>query len=98
MKAKVQAPTLGEFAKDFLGGYVKANNKASEAHTKRLLLRIHLLPAFGTRRLTDISVRDIERYKAAKLAGGYQPKTINNQLAVTVLRCYPTVRNDSNEL
>jgi hypothetical protein len=46
------------------------NNKPSEVETKRSIVRIHLLLALGPMRLDAIGMRDIERFKAAKLQGG----------------------------
>ena len=82
------APRLSKFADEFLENYATTNNKASEVHTKRVLLRQHLLPELGARRLDEIGVRDVEAYKAAKIKAKYHPKSVNNQLCVlrTLLR------------
>jgi integrase len=45
------------------------------------MFRVHLLPAFGRKRLDEIGMPDIERFKAEKLAAGLSPKTVNNMLA-----------------
>lgn len=58
------------------------NNKPSEAHTKARLLHVHLLPAFGAKKLNAIGVRDIEAFKKVKLDAGYAAKSVNNQLGV----------------
>ena len=79
---EADVPTLGQFAKDFMKVYASVNNKASEKHTKGVLLRLHLLPALGNSRLDRIGTRDVEKYKARKLSEGLAPKTINNHLAV----------------
>lgn len=92
VKPKEEVPTLSEFWPDFLSHHVTVNNKPSERHAKLGIFKNHLLPAFGAMRLSEISARDIERYKAAKLddtAGkAFSAKSINNQLAVlrTILR------------
>ena len=77
-----KVPTIEEFAEEFLSNYVKTNNKVGELFTKRGLINNHIIPAFGQRRLHDVKVRDVEAFKAAKLLGGFQPKSINNQLGV----------------
>jgi integrase len=46
------------------------------------VLNIHLLGFFAGKQLDQISVREIERYKAAKLQEGLAKKTINNHLGV----------------
>jgi integrase len=60
------------------------HNKPSELETKRMILRVHLAPAFGNTALDEISMVKLEEYKASKLRDGLSPKTINNHL--TVLR------------
>lgn len=82
MIAPAKVPTFAEWAKEFLEVYAASNNKPSEQQTKKTLLERHLLPAFGDARLDRISVAEIERYKAAKLAQKRAPKTVNNHLAV----------------
>jgi len=49
-----------------------------------MTLRVHLKPAFGKLRLDAIGPKQIEAYKATKVAARKTPKTINNHL--TVLR------------
>jgi integrase len=81
-KRKKVIPTLEAFAEEFLVKYARTNNKASEAHTKGTMLRAHLVPAFGSKRLDAIGPREIEGYKATKVKSGYEAKSINNQLGV----------------
>ena len=78
----VSSPTLATFVQEFLTNYVEANNKPSEAHTKRVIFALHLLPELGTKKVDMISARDIDSYKAKKLASGLAAKTVNNHLAV----------------
>lgn len=78
------APTLSTFSKDFIETYAMTNNKPSEVEAKRVSFRLHLLPALGQSRLDQIGVKEIEQYKAQKLAENLSPKTINNHL--TMLR------------
>lgn len=74
-------PTLAEFKAEFLD-WAGAHNKPSEVEGKAMVLRRHLLPAFGNMRLGEIRRREIDRYKAAKSRHGLCPKTINNTLGV----------------
>jgi integrase len=84
---KQQVPTFEEFADEFLA-YQATVNKPSELASKKVSLRVHLIPAFGKRRLDQIDERMIDAYKVEKLeqlsARGktLNPKTINNQLKV----------------
>jgi integrase len=77
-------PTFAAFAKEFHSIYAKTNNKPSEVMSKEMILRVHLVPAFGRLKLDQINAREIEAYKAAKLDRQLAPKTVNNHL--TVLR------------
>jgi integrase len=77
-----EVPYFGEFADEFMETYVAANNKPSERHSKKGILSIHLRPAFGLKRLDEISVREIEQLKAKLLKKELSPKRINNILAV----------------
>jgi hypothetical protein len=78
------ALTFERFAAEFLETYAVTNNKPSEVQMKRSIVRIHLVPVFGPMRRDAIGMRDIERFKAAKLQARLAPKTVNNCL--TVLR------------
>ncbi len=79
-----KAPTFKAFARNWLETYVKNNNKHSEIVTKEVILRVHLVPFFGSMRLDEIRNLHIEKYKARKLTEGLSAKSINNHL--TVLR------------
>lgn len=75
------APTVEAFAQEFLV-WAANNNKFSEVESKESILRMHLIPAFGPLRLSEVTARGIEAYKATKRQAGLSPKTINNQLTV----------------
>jgi integrase len=75
-------PTLSQFATEFIDIYATTENKMSEVEAKRSVLKRHLIPALGHTPLNKIGAEQIARYKAGKLKLEYQPKTINNQLAV----------------
>jgi len=74
--------TYRKFAADWLQTYVKNNNKYSEVISKEQILRVHLIPHFGDRKLDAINSLDIEKYKAKKIEAKLSPKTINNHLTV----------------
>jgi hypothetical protein len=74
-------PTLKDFAPRFLDGYAKANRlKPSGIAAKEAILRVHLIPALGDRRLDTITTEDVQRLKA--VLGERSPKTVNNVLTV----------------
>ena len=80
-KARKEAPTLGEFADRFVDGYARANRqKPSGIAQKESILRVHLVPALGRRRLDGITNEDVQRLKAR--LGGKAPSTTNNVLTV----------------
>jgi len=78
---KKEVPTLNTFKVEFMATYVQANNKPSERMAKEYMFKLHLLPAFGRRRLDDIATRDVEKFKAEKLKSGLKPKTVNNMIS-----------------
>lgn len=85
--AQVEAPspvveTLATFAPRWIETYAVPNNKPSEVATKRSIVRVHLVPAFGALPLSAITTRAVEEFKAAKLREGASPKRINNILTV----------------
>jgi integrase len=79
-KSGKDVPTLRAFVPEFMETYVRVNNKPSERIAKQYLFEVHLLPAFGRKRLDEISTRDVEKLKAEKLKT-LAPKTVNNMLS-----------------
>src|SRR5688572_26568694 len=76
-----EVPTLRAFAPRFIDGHARANRqKPSGIATKERVLRVHLVPALGHRRLDAIKSEDVQRLKCALQAKS--PKTVNNVLAV----------------
>jgi integrase len=80
-KPRKEVPTLREFAPRFLDGHARANRqKPSGIAAKEMILRVHVLPALGHRRLDTIKSEDVQRLKRNLEAKS--PKTVNNVLAV----------------
>jgi integrase len=76
-----EVPTLTEFAPRFLRGHAQADQqKASGVHAKEVILRVHLQPALGDKRLDAIGTEDVQRLKSQLKSKA--PKTINNVLTV----------------
>ena len=82
VRTSSEIPLFSAFAKEFLDTYAAVENKHSERRSKEMILRYHLVPAFGKMRLDAITARHVDAYKAEKLASGLAPKTVNNQLIV----------------
>ncbi len=76
-----EVPTLEEFAERFLDGSARANRqKPSTIAAKEMILRVHLIPRLGSRRLDAVThehVQQLKRGLSAKAA-----KTVNNVLTV----------------
>jgi hypothetical protein len=80
-QARKEVPTLAQFAPRFLDGYARANRqKASGVAAKEMVLRVHLTPTPGTRRLDMIFNEDLQRLKHRLLKKA--AKTVNNILTV----------------
>jgi integrase len=76
-----EVPTLQGFVSRFLDGYARANRqKPSGIAAKETALRIHLVPAMGSKRLDSITNEDVQQFKAS--LADKTPKTVNNLLTV----------------
>ncbi len=76
-----EVPTLKEFAERFLEGYARANRqKPSGIAGKETILNVHLIPAFGAKRLDGITSENVQVLKG--LLRHKAPKTVNNVLTV----------------
>jgi integrase len=63
-KPRREVPTLEEFVPRFLDGYARANRqKPSTVSSKESILRVHLIPLLGTRKLDAISNEDVQNVK-----------------------------------
>jgi integrase len=79
-QCSTEVPTLAAFADRFMDNAANENGKA-EILKKRQMLRDHLLPAFGDRRLDEITAKAIDAYKASKLRA-LKPATVANHVSV----------------
>ena len=78
---KSVAPTVAEFAPQFIERYARANRqKPSSIFAKEAILRLHLLPRLGKKRLDAITNEDVQRIKAE--LEDRSVKTVNNVLTV----------------
>jgi integrase len=64
--------TIREVAALYLADHVKAHNKPSWAREIELILNARILPAFGTRRIGDLSRADIKRWHSRMAASPYR--------------------------
>ncbi|GMR23453.1 MAG: tyrosine-type recombinase/integrase [Acidobacteriota bacterium] len=76
-----EVPTLEEFKARFLDGYARANrHKPSGVASKETILRVHLVPSLGQKRLDEITSEDVQRLK--QQLHNKARKTVNNVLTV----------------
>ena len=80
-QSRKQVPTIEQFAPRFLEGHALANQqKPSELAAKESILRVHLIPLFGEKRLDEITTEQVQRLK--QRLQDRAPKTVNNALTV----------------
>lgn len=89
-----EVPTLATFASQFVDRYARANGQSlREIENKESILKIHLIPHLGDRRLDEIKNPDIQNLKkiyregyttsdGKTIKGTSNQKTINNRLTV----------------
>ena len=76
-----EVPTLREFASRFIDGHARANRqKPSGVAAKEMILRVHLMPALGHRKLDTIKSEDVQQLK--RRLSTKAAKTVNNILTV----------------
>lgn len=69
-------PTVAQFEDTFLGWYANSDKKASSINRRRELLKDHVLPLFGNRRMNDFGMKQELELKA-RLAGRKSKSTYN---------------------
>jgi integrase len=79
--AKKEVPTLEAFAPRFVDGHARANrHKPSGINSIESILKWHLIPTLGPKRLDAITNEQVQRLKLALIERA--PKTVNNVLTV----------------
>jgi len=79
--ARKEVPTLTEFAPRFVDGQPKANRqKPSSIAAKELIIRVHLTPQLGRKKLDAIKTEDVQQLK--RRLSTKAAKTVNNVLTV----------------
>lgn len=80
-ESREEVPTLAEFVPRFLENHALANRqKPSTVAAKETILRVHLIPNLGSKRLDRISNEDVQRVK--NRLNDKARKTVNNVLTV----------------
>ena len=79
--AKREVPTLEAFAPRFVDGHARANrHKPSGIAATESILKWHLVPALGAKRLDAITNEQVQRLKLT--LANRAPKTVNNVLTL----------------
>jgi integrase len=74
--AALRAPTLEEFAERYLAEHAATKKKPSSVTADRKLLRRFILPAFGKRKMGDISRAEVARLHASLASTPYQANRV----------------------
>ena len=78
---KKEVPTLEQFSPRFLDGYARANRqKPSGVAAKETILKVHLVPLLGPKKLDAITTEQVQELKHG--LSNRAPKTVNNVLTV----------------
>ena len=78
-KAENEQPTLEAFVDDEFTAWAEANLKTGAVSIKRLKSRF---PDFLSKRLTEITAWQVEKWKSKRLKSGTSPFTVNRDLTV----------------
>jgi len=73
-------PTVADYLTEWLRVYAEPHCKPSTAGEYRKVIEKHLLPAFGEKRLHDVTRTDLKRLIASLVAKGRTKHTIHNVL------------------
>lgn len=79
---QLREQTFGQFAQRWFDEYVMPNSKPSTQYSRKGILFPSLVPFFGKMPINQISVSDVEKYKAHLLKKGLANRTVNEHLAV----------------
>lgn len=81
--------TFRAFSYDWLRHFAVVEFKSTTVDQLTTLVRLHLLPVFGTRVLGEIDALDLQRYVAERLLAGYSPRTVRNDV-IAIRRMFAT--------
>lgn len=74
--------TFAEFADLWLRDYANLNVRPKTARDYEAIIRVHLVPAFGDKALSEIQPADVQSYVAEKARSGLAPASVNKQLVI----------------
>lgn len=82
VEAPAEVPTFHEFASEWLAAR-KSELRPKTITDYRWALELHLLPYFANHRLTEITIEEVDRYRAAKMQEG---RLAANAVNKTIIR------------
>lgn len=77
---KRECPTMAELVRDNYLPYIKATKKSWQ--TDEVILRRHVLPAVGQKKLYAITAHDLSQLQIGMVKEGFAPATANRPIAV----------------
>jgi integrase len=78
IKNGAECPTLADYADRWLESYAKAACKFSTIQSYEGMLKSHIKPLLGHKRLDEIKRGDIKELLYAKINSGFEPGTVSN--------------------
>jgi integrase len=85
--------TVAAFIEEWFGSYAMTRDlKRSTRSSYRTLFDLHILPAFGAKKLSTIDAAMIESFMAKKLRQGFSPRSVNSQLQAIFMVLAEAVR------
>ncbi|MEC4723574.1 tyrosine-type recombinase/integrase [Noviherbaspirillum sp. CPCC 100848] len=77
---KKECPTMAELIRDYYLPYIKATKKSWQ--TDEVMLRRHVLPAVGQKKLYAITANDLSQLQIGMVNNGFAPATANRPIVV----------------
>src|SRR5262249_29110383 len=81
-KPEIQIPKFSDYAKEWLDVYVKVNCKQGNYELNKQIIDDHLEPAFGKKKLDEITRPMIEAFIAKKIGEKKSKATVRNYMSV----------------
>ncbi|MFG6573898.1 tyrosine-type recombinase/integrase [Sulfitobacter sp. 1A13353] len=75
-----QVPTFSDFAMERYLPYAKSYKRSWD--TDESILRVHLIPAFGSKCLDEITKNDVIKFRQTTIDTGVKPSTVNRRLVL----------------
>jgi integrase len=74
--------SVADFSRAWLRDYGSVRLRPTGYREYESILRLHVIPALGSRQLAEITTQDLQAYLAGRVRGGLSPRTVTNHLAL----------------